>query len=96
MIQSLMSQHLTHDNIKTDDFTVKHMQGRDNPIQFQPQLKRESDGRIVVCRRGTPISQAFTLAANRKEQSDSPTDAISGERFTNINVLESPPRQGYL
>lgn len=72
------------------------MEGRYNTIQIQPQLKRESNGRIVVCRRGTPISHAFTLAANLKEQSDSPTEATSGERFTNINVLESPPRQGCL
>jgi len=47
-----------------------------------------------VVRRGVPISQAFTLEANRSEHSDSPDEAWSGAMFTNINVFESPPRQG--
>ena len=60
-------------------------------------LKRESEGRVLlVWRRGIPISQAFTLAAKRSEHSDSPTEVGSGEMFTNINVFESPPRQGWL
>lgn len=51
-------------------------------------------GRPLVCRRGVPISHAFTLEANRREHSDSPTEEGSGDMFTNINVFESPPRQG--
>ena len=51
---------------------------------------------MVVCRRGIPISHALTLAANRREQSDSPTEEGSGDKLTNIKVLESPPRQGCL
>jgi len=47
-----------------------------------------------VWRRGIPISQLFTLAAKRREQSDSPVEDGSGEIFTNIKVLESPPRHG--
>ena len=45
-------------------------------------------------RRGVPISHALTLDANRREHSDSPAEAWSGEMLTNINVFESPPRQG--
>jgi hypothetical protein len=51
--------------------------------------------RICVCRRGMPISQEFTLAANRSEHIDSPVDDVSGDRFTNMSVFESPPRHGY-
>lgn len=51
---------------------------------------------MLVWRRGVPISQALTLAANRSEQSDSPTEDASGDIFTNINVFESPPKQGWL
>ena len=51
---------------------------------------------MLSCRRGVPISQALTLAANRSEQRDSPTEEGSGEIFTNISVFESPPRQGWL
>jgi len=56
--------------------------------------QRDSESRAFVWRRGTPISQAFTLAANRREQSDSGSEEESGEMLTNIKVLESPPRQG--
>lgn len=42
------------------------------------------------------ISQAFTLAANRREQSDSLIDEGAGETLTTINVFESPPKQGWL
>jgi len=56
--------------------------------------QRVSESRAFVRRRGIPISQAFTLAANRREQSDSGSEEGSGEMLTNINVLESPPRQG--
>ena len=48
----------------------------------------------MVCLRGVPISQAFTLDAKRSEHSDSPTEEGSGDMFTNISVFESPPRQG--
>jgi hypothetical protein len=41
-----------------------------------------------------PISQLLTLAAKRREQSDSPVEDGSGDIFTNINVLESPPKYG--
>lgn len=62
---------------------------------YQPMLRRESEEDFrLVWRLGTPISQALTLAANRSEQSDSPTDEGSGDMLTNINVLESPPKQG--
>lgn len=47
-----------------------------------------------VWRLGIPISQLFTLAAKRREQSDSPVEDGSGEIFTNIKVFESPPRHG--
>lgn len=57
-------------------------------------LRRESEDLRLVWRRGTPISQAFTRAANLSEQSDSPTDEGSGDTLTNINVFESPPKQG--
>lgn len=57
-------------------------------------LNRESEDLRLVWRLGMPISQAFTLAANRSEQSDSPTDEGSGETLTNISVFESPPKQG--
>lgn len=50
--------------------------------------------RIWVWRLGIPISQEFTLAANRNEQRDSPVEDASGDRFTNISVFESPPRHG--
>lgn len=63
-------------------------------LKDQQKLKRESEGRILVWRRGTPISQAFTRAAKRSEQSDSPAEKASGEMFTNIKVFESPPRHG--
>lgn len=62
----------------------------------QPKLKRESADRMMVWRRGTPISQALTLAANRSEHSDSPNEEGSGEMFTNISVFESPPRHGWM
>lgn len=57
-------------------------------------LKRESDERMLVWRLGIPISQALTLAANRSEHRDSPVEEGSGDTLTNINVFESPPRQG--
>lgn len=58
-------------------------------------LRRESEYDLrLVWRLGTPISQALTLAANLSEQIDSPTDEGSGDTFTNINVFESPPKQG--
>lgn len=60
----------------------------------QPMLNRESEDLRLVWRLGMPISQAFTLAANRSEQSDSPTDEGSGETLTNIKVFEFPPKQG--
>lgn len=47
-----------------------------------------------IWRRGMPISQAFTLAANLNEHKDSLKDLWSGEMLTNINVFESPPRHG--
>lgn len=49
---------------------------------------------MLVCLRGVPISQAFTLAANLSEHRDSPVDEDSGAMFTNISVFESPPKQG--
>lgn len=57
-------------------------------------LNLESEDLRFVWRLGIPISHAFTLAANRSEQRDSPTDAGSGETLTNIRVFESPPKQG--
>lgn len=51
---------------------------------------------MLVWRRGTPISQAFTREAKRSEQSDSLAEEASGEMFTNIKVFESPPRHGCL
>lgn len=65
-------------------------------VKNQPKLKRESADRMMVWRRGTPISQALTLAANRSEHSDSPNEEGSGEMFTNISVFESPPRHGWM
>lgn len=67
-------------------------------VQFhraQLVLSRESLLRFPrVWRRGTPISQAFTFAAKRKEHKDSFKDLESGEMLTNISVFESPPRHG--
>ena len=50
--------------------------------------------RIWVWRRGIPISQELTLAANRNEQIDSPVEDTSGDKFTNMRVFESPRRHG--
>jgi hypothetical protein len=59
---------------------------------------REASGRplrgVDVWRRGMPISQAFTFAANLNEQSVSCRDFESGATFTNMRVFESPPKQG--
>lgn len=61
-----------------------------------PRLKRFSNGLMLVCLRGVPISQAFTLAANLREQRDSPVEEDSGAMFTNISVFASPPKQGWI
>jgi hypothetical protein len=40
-----------------------------------------------------PMVHEFTLAANRREHSDSLKLLFSGETFTNINVLLFPPKE---
>merc|ERR1719499_2440797 len=40
-----------------------------------------------------PTWQLFTLAAKRREHRDSSTRSNSGQRLTNINVLQAPPKQ---
>ena len=81
-------------------FLSKSLQMREcksRPI-LQLVLSREASKRalrvVEVWRRGTPISQAFTFAANLKEHNDSCSDFESGAIFTNMSVFESPPKQG--
>jgi len=81
----------------TQTYTATQPTSRWNlPIHRQTDftIVRHCELRVWVWRRGIPISQEFTLAANRSEQRDSPVEDTSGERFTNISVLESPPRHG--
>ena len=47
----------------------------------------------ATLRLAVPTTQAFTLAAKRREQTDSLTASGTGAMLTNIRVLAFPPRQ---
>jgi hypothetical protein len=48
---------------------------------------------IFDCFLAVPISQAFTLAANRKLDNVSLISSERGETFTNMSVFEFPPKE---